>query len=66
MTKLNLTQKELKVLTWMEDVAGMDNRIEGTELVIFYKGMPEYWEQRISLEDVAATIHDILNIEDAA
>jgi len=63
-SKLNLTAKQLRVITWMDDVTGMDNKIEGNELVIFYKGMPTYWEHRISMEDVAEILHDIINIED--
>lgn len=62
--KLQLSEKELKVLTWMDDVTGMDNRIEGDELVIFYAAMPSYWEQRMSLEIAVDTIHDIYDIEE--
>lgn len=56
---LQLTEKEYKVLTWMDDVTGLTSRIEGDELVIFYKAMPSYFEKRISLENVALTIEDI-------
>lgn len=64
MKSLDLSIKELKVLTWMDDVNGIANRIEGSELVLFYSAMPKYWEQRISLAEVAATIHDIHDIEE--
>lgn len=64
MSKLNLSQKELRVITGLEDATGMDNRIEGTELVIFYPAMPSYWNLRMSLEDVSEIIHDIYNIEE--
>lgn len=62
-SKLNLSKKELRVITWMDDVTGMDNRIEGNELVIFYAAMPSYWEKRINLEDVALAIHDIYDLK---
>lgn len=62
MESLSLSTKELKVLTWMDDVAGIANRVEGDTLVLFYSAMPEYWEQRISMEEVAEIIHDIYNI----
>lgn len=58
-SKLELTTKELKVLTWMDDVTGMTANIEGNEVVIFYEAMPAYWEVRISLDDVIATIEDM-------
>lgn len=61
-TKLNLTEKQIKVLTWMDDVTGITNVIEGNELILFYEVDRSFWEQRISLEDVANTIHDIYNL----
>ena len=64
MNKLNLTEKQYKVLTWMEDVEGLTNKIDGQELVIFYAVDPSYFERRIPLEDVVETIHDIYDIED--
>lgn len=64
MEKMNLTPKQYKVLTWMEDVEGLTNRIEGDELIIFYAIAPDFFEKRISLEDVAATIHDIYDLEE--
>lgn len=48
----------------MEDVTGMTDKIEGTELVIFYSAMPSYWSIRISLEEASEIIHDIYNIEE--
>lgn len=62
-SKIELTQKELKVLTWMDDVTGMVANIEGDEVVIFYEAMPEYWETRISLDEVIATIEDMKSIQ---
>lgn len=64
MSKLNLTKKELRVLTWIDDVDGMDNKIEGDNLVIFYTADPKFWELKLSLTDASKTIHDIYDIEE--
>lgn len=64
MAKLDLSSKQLKVLTWRDDVFGMDNKIEGEHLIIFYKADPNYWEQKISLEEAALIIHGQYDIEE--
>ena len=65
-SKLNLTEKQYRVLTWNDDVEGMTNIIEGSDLVIYYELDRAFWEQRISLEEVALTIHDIYDLQEEA
>ena len=62
-SKLSLTEKQLKVLTWKEDVEGLVAERTENGIVIFYELAPNYERTEISREDFEATLKDIEDIE---
>ena len=62
-SKLNLTEKQLKVLTWKEDVEGLVAERTENGIVIFYELAPNYERIEISTEDFEATLQDIVAVK---
>ena len=62
-TDLKLTEKELKVLTWRDDVDGMGAYLVGDAVMIVYKAMPSYSPIKMSIDDVIEVLEDIRRVE---
>lgn len=62
-TDLNLTTKELKVLTWNDDVTGMAAYLTGETVRIVYKAMPSYSPVVMHVDDVILSLEDMRKIE---
>ena len=63
MTRLNLTEKQLKVLTWLDDVEGMAAYDCGDVVYFHFELMPDFWTKEISKEDFTATLEDIEKVK---
>lgn len=63
---LDLSEKELKAILWIDDVEGINNEIIGTDVLFFRGDDSDLWQRIISLEDVANNIHLQLDLENEA
>ena len=53
---INVTDKELKALTWMEDVSGMVAKDCGSTVKVFYKVDPSFFVQEFTKSDFLAVV----------
>ena len=53
---IKVSAKELKALTWMDDVTGMVAEDKGNNVEVYYSAMPSYWSQSFTKEEFLSVV----------